>query len=151
MLDFFGWLIGGALKIFFVIAGLVISSIPNWVWYTIAALILSIICAHFWKQYQKEKAEEAISAKKREKERVANSIEAKMEAARKLQFEELIGLRDQYVDALNGGDIFTATANGRRYYALKRIYEEKDNPSRVFEDEVLIKNEVLQRKLRSAL
>lgn len=151
MLDFFGWIIGLAFKIFFAIAGLIISSIPNWVWYTIAALIVWIIGAHFWKQYQKEKSEEAIRAKKREEERVSSSIEAKMEAARKLQFEELIGLREQYEDAINGGDIFTATANGRRYYALKRIYEKKDNPSRVFEDEVLIKNEVLERKLKPAL
>lgn len=151
MLDFFGWIIGVVFKIFFAIAGLILSNIPNWVWFTITALIVWRICTHFWRQHQAEKSEEAIRAKKREADRQLNSTEAKIAAARKLQEAKLSNLCAEYEQAINRGDQFIATAKGRRYYAFNRIYRGADSLSQVIADEITIKNEVLKRKLRPAL
>lgn len=151
MFEFFGWIIGVVFKLFFAVLTLVITNIPSWVWYGIAALVMWRIWAYFWKQHQTEKFEEAARVKKREEEKLLNSIQANIEEARKIQLEQLIGLCSEYDAAINSGDIFIATAKGRRYYALNRIYEQKDTPRQAVDDEVTIKNEVLKRKIRPAL
>lgn len=54
--------------------------------------------------------------------------------------------RSEYVNALQSGDSFLASAKGRDFYSCNRRYRGNGNQSQVIADEIRIKNEIAKGK-----
>ncbi len=54
--------------------------------------------------------------------------------------------RSEYMNALQSGDNFLATAKGRDFYSCNRRYRGNGNRSQVIADEIRIKNEIAKGK-----